>query len=377
MNLISRPFRADIVGSFLRPAIIKEARDKLKKGEITAEKIWEIENVEIAMLVKKLIELGLDDVTDGELRRSWWHFDWFWGLKGVEKRDTAHGLQFAHIELRAETFWITSKVEYNPEHPFFKWFEFLKSVVPSGIVPKVCIPSGTVLLNRFNPALLHPNTDPKAYTENTTLFDDLGVAYQRSIKHFYDQGCRYLQIDDTSWGGPISLAQNAHTPEDWAKVQGLVDNIVLVLNKQLENRPKDLHVSMHICKGNNQSDFLFSGSYDPVSEGIAKINVDTYFLEYDDERSGNFGALAKIAANGKNQNVVLGLITSKFAKLESEDQLIARIEEAVKYIPKERLALSAQCGYASSEEGNRLTEDEQWAKVALTVRVAKKVWGEL
>lgn len=364
---VTRPFHADLVGSFLRPAVIKEAREELKQGKITEAALYEIESIEIAKLVKKLAELGLKNVTDGELRRSWWHFDWFWGLKGIEKRTAEHGLQFAHIELRAETFYINSKIEFNPEHSFFKWFDYLKSVTPAGIVPKVTIPSATVLLNRFDPTIPHPNTDPKAYTDNKTLFNDLAVAYQKSIQHFYDQGVRYFQIDDTSWGGPISLFQKAKTPEDYSKIQGLCDNIVYVLNNTLANRPKDLYVSMHICKGNNQSDYLFSGSYDPVSEAIAKIDVDAYFLEYDDERSGDFNALKKIATNGKNQYVVLGLITSKFARLESEDELVARIEEAAKIIPKERLALSSQCGYASSEEGNKLTEEEQWAKVALTV----------
>lgn len=391
---MSIPFHADIVGSFLRPQSLKTGKEELKAGKITKERLEKIEDAEVEKLVNKLSSLGLKNVTDGEFKRSMWHIDFQVSLLGVKfitfDKPFFHTTS-KHIPVRPDTYSIQGKIEYNPNNPFFNSFVHLQSIVSSGIIPKVTIPSPAMFLDYFFGLPL-----PDIYKNNKTqLVEDISLAYNKTIKHFYDLGCRYLQLDDCMLirasvsapppdtpspppPPPLPAADGGPPPfvisEEFAQLPA---TCVKVINGAIKGLPTDLAITMHICRGNYRSDFFGGGFYDSIADSIAQINVNGFFLEYDDNRSGTFAPLSKIATNGKNQRVVLGLVTSKRPELEKEEDLVARIDDAAKYFPKERLCLSSQCGFASCEEGNVLTEDEQWAKIALVVGVAKKVWGSL
>ncbi|KAA6386478.1 MAG: putative 5-methyltetrahydropteroyltriglutamate--homocysteine S-methyltransferase, partial [Streblomastix strix] len=330
------PFRYDIVGSFLRPTVLTKAREDFKNGKIDETKLKVVEREEIKKLVAKEAEIGLRAVTDGEYPRSWWHFDWLAGLLGAKHERIEHGRKFHTQETRAELVIVVDKIKYNPDHPFFANYEYLKSVTPSGLLPKVSIPSPALIFN-YGPT----GITPEVYKGNKEEFlNDLADAYKKSIKKFYDLGCRYLQIDDTRWNTFADQIQNAKSDQEKFKVQQLANDNLYVLNKSIEGKPSDLSITMHLCRGNYRSDYCHDKSYDSIISLLAKVNVDGLFLEYDDERSGGFEPLAKIHAESPTRRVVLGLITSKFAKLESEDEVIARIHEAAKYIPLENLGLS-------------------------------------
>ncbi|KAA6376655.1 MAG: putative 5-methyltetrahydropteroyltriglutamate--homocysteine S-methyltransferase [Streblomastix strix] len=366
------PFRYDIVGSFLRPAVLLKAREDFRNGKIDEQKLQVIEREEIKKLVDKEAKAGLKAVTDGEFTRSWFAEDWIVGLNGMEKLQLEHGIKFHSVETTGEYHTVAGKIGYNPDHPFFALFEFLKSVTPEGHIPKVTIPAPALIFN-YNPFAFTPDV----YKGNKEEYlNDLVDAYKKSISRFYDLGCRYLQLDDTMWTYFAYFLKNARTDLEKSTILQVAKDDLYILNKILEGKPSDLWISMHSCRGNYKSDYAFEGAYDSIIDTLSKVNVDGLFLEYDDERSGGFEPLAKIHAESPTRRVILGLITSKFAKLESEDEVIARIHEAAKYIPLENLGLSTQCGFASCEEGNILTEEEQWAKVDLVIRIAKRVWGD-
>lgn len=319
------------------------------------------------------VQHGLKIVTDGEFRRSWWHLDFIVGLKGITKIQLEQGHKFNAMICRPEHYKVTGKIEFNPDHPFFDHYKYLVSITPSGIIPKISVPSPSMTFNIRN-----PNVTPEFYKTKDEFFKDISDAYHKTILRFYELGCRYFQIDDTFWDSPIAIGNKpgAKTDQELAMIGILNKDIVTVLNLVLADLPIDLTTAMHICRGNHQSDYLVSGAYDPVAEFIGQVHVKKLLLEFDDPvRDGGFEPLAKIAAAKAGQRIVLGLITSKTPALEKEDDVVARIEQAAKFYPKELLSLSAQCGFASTEEGNHLTEAEQWAKIDLIVRVAKKVWG--
>ncbi|KAK2961719.1 putative vitamin B12 independent methionine synthase [Blattamonas nauphoetae] len=375
MSKINGPFRADHVGSYLRTQPIKDARIKKAAGEISAELLKAIEDVEIADLVKKQAEAGLIAVTDGEFRRKWWHLDFLLGLNGVKSIKVEKGYKFHSCETPPENIQVTGRVSYNPDHPFFSHFDYLQSVVPAGCVAKQTIPSPVMLVNTYLPGPF----PPADYTSADEFVEDVAKAYQQTIAEFYRRGCRYLQIDDTKWGAFAEVLLSDASEAEKAKIVADAERCVKVTNLALSGRPADLLVTMHICKGNFKSDYCFSAAYDTVVDYIARLEVDAYFLEFDDERSGTFEALATIAKadTAGKKRVVLGVFSSKVAKLEDEAAIKARIDDAAKYFPKERLCLSTQCGFASTEEGNSLTEVEQYAKLNHVVKVAKDVFGSL
>ncbi|MTD39018.1 5-methyltetrahydropteroyltriglutamate--homocysteine S-methyltransferase [Erwinia sp. CPCC 100877] len=365
------PFRYDHVGSFLRPAALKEAREKFLANEITAQELKETEDQAIKELVQKQVNAGLKAVTDGEFRRSWWHLDFLWGLKGVEETKPETGYHFHNGETRAGSYTIVDKIAYNPEHPFFTAFTFLKEQTPEGIQAKVTIPSPTLLFNRKSEAVSYD-----IYADEQEFIQDLATAYRQTILTFYELGCRYLQLDDTSWGMYTGFIEQAASDDEIKKWQHQCEAGVAVVNLLLQELPEDLTITMHVCRGNYKSDWAIAGPYDHVATYLARLNIDGYFLEYDDERSGGFAPLAKVYANDPAKKIVLGLVTSKFPDLEPEENLVARIQEAQAYVPLENLCLSPQCGFASTEEGNHLTEEQQWAKIKLVVDTAKKVWSD-
>ncbi|WP_077623271.1 5-methyltetrahydropteroyltriglutamate--homocysteine S-methyltransferase [Sediminibacillus massiliensis] len=358
------PFKGDHVGSFLRPERLKKARLQKQNGEITADQLRQIEDEEITKLVEKQKEAGLKAVSDGEFRRSWWHFDFLEGLDGVEAFETSKGLQFDGVETKARGIKVTGKIGFT-DHYFIDHFRFLNSIAGDAVA-KFTIPSPNMLLYRAT-------IEEGIYDSDEALVEDLISAYQGVIQKLYDEGCRYLQLDDTSWAtffseeGRASLKEKGRDPEEAAALSARA------LNESIAKRPDDLLVTMHICRGNFQSTFMSSGGYEAVSETIfGGLDVDGLFLEFDDERSGGFEPLRYV--NRPDLHVVLGLITSKFGELEDAGKVKARIEEAATYVPLDQLCLSPQCGFASTEEGNLLTEEQQWEKVRHVVRIAEDVW---
>lgn len=263
------------------------------------------------------------------------------------------------------------KVAYNPHHPFFDHFLFTQKAAGDAVA-KQTIPSPTMLF-RDN----RSDNWPEFYASWEDYLADLGKAYNETIKHFYDLGCRYLQIDDTTWAFLISkLNESQDNPEEHAKYVHLAESAVTVINAALEGLPEDLTVTTHICRGNFKSTFLFSGGYEPVAPYLAQLNYDGFFLEYDSDRSGDLAPINQIWNGRENVKLVLGLVTSKFGQLEDKDAVIARLKEASGYVPLANLCLSPQCGFASTEEGNTLTEEEEWNKLKFIKEVADEVWGE-
>jgi 5-methyltetrahydropteroyltriglutamate--homocysteine methyltransferase len=361
------PFRADVVGSLLRTAPLKEARAKREKGEINAAQLAEIEDREIDKIIKKQEEAGLKVATDGEFRRSWWHFDFYGMLDGVEIYELDHGIQFQGVQTKPRSIRIHGKLGFS-HHPMLDHFKFLKA--HSRVLPKMCIPS---------PATLHFRLEPNAvtakeYKDRDAIFDDLANAYRQAIRGFYDAGCRYLQFDDTAWAYLCSQAELKKARERGLNADRLQQDYARVVNGALQGKPADMVITTHVCRGNFRSTWISEGGYEPVAETLlAKLNYDGYFLEYDTARAGGFEPLRFLPKG--NKIVVLGLVTTKSGTLEKKDDVKRRIEEATKFAPFDQLCLSPQCGFASTEEGNVLAEDEEWAKLRMIVELAQEVWG--
>ncbi|TGD17954.1 vitamin B12 independent methionine synthase [Levilactobacillus suantsaiihabitans] len=364
------PFRYDVVGSLLRPASLKQARAEFAQGAIDAEQLKQVQRAETKRVVQKQIDLGLKAVTDGEFNRSWWHLDFLWGLTGVGHYDYQQSYKFHGSKTRTDNADLVGKVAFNPNHPFFESFQYLQSLVPAGVLVKQTIPSPTMLFRDNRSDNWH-----EFYPTWDAYLDDLAKAYHETILHFYELGCRYLQLDDTTWAFLISKL-NATTDDVTAHQTyvNLAQDAVHVINTLLKDLPDDLTVTTHICRGNFKSTYLFSGSYDDVADYLGELNYDGLFLEYDNERAGSFTPLAKIWHHDAHKRLVLGLITSKFPELEDVETVKARIADAAKQVPLANLAISTQCGFASTEEGNILTEDQQWAKLRLVKQVADEVW---
>ncbi len=360
------PFRADHVGSLLRPAALKEARAKRAKGEISAADLKAVEDREIERVIRKQEEVGLQAVTDGEFRRSWWHLDFLWGLDGVERHVMESGVTFAGVKTRAEGVKVTGKIGFT-SHPMIEHYKFVAD--HTKVTPKITIPAPSALYGRPTPTPI----DRSVYPDNDAMFHDLGQAYKKAVRAFADAGCRYLQLDEVFIAMLCDekyrqqMRDRGDDPEKLGEIYGDLINVAM------SDIPSDMTITMHMCRGNYKSTHMGAGGYDAVQEILFnKINVHGYFMEYDDARSGGFEPLRMLP---KGKQVVLGIVTTKTGKLESKDDLKRRIDEAAKYAPLDQLCISGQCGFASTEEGNILTEDEQWAKLRRIVEVAEEVWG--
>jgi 5-methyltetrahydropteroyltriglutamate--homocysteine methyltransferase len=361
------PFRADHVGSFLRSPAIKEAREKREKGQISAAALTKVEDQEIPKIIKKQEEVGLQCVTDGEYRRSWWHFDFYGMLDNVEIYELDHGIQFQGVQTKPRSIKITGKIGFS-NHPMVEHFKFVKA--HTKVTPKMCIPAPTVMHFRLEPGAV----DKKFYPDHDAIYDDLAAAYRKAVRSFYDAGCRYLQFDDTAWAYLCSDVEMKKAKDRGMNVDRLQQDYTNLLNKSLEGKPADMVITTHVCRGNFRSTWIASGGYEPVAEKLlGECNYDGYFLEYDTERAGGLEPL-RFMPKG-NKIAVVGLITSKSGTLEKKDDIKRRIDEAAKYAPLEQLALSPQCGFASTEEGNVLTEEQQWAKMREVVEISEEVWG--
>ncbi|WP_447530477.1 cobalamin-independent methionine synthase II family protein [Vreelandella sp. TE19] len=357
------PFRADVVGSLLRPAAIKNAREKSQSD------LRQIEDAAIKHAVAEQCQCGLKVVTDGEFRRAWWHFDFFEGLEGVEGYDAEQGIQFSGVQTKSRNVRVTGKLGFGA-HPMLEDFKYLASI-SDGATPKMTIPSPSVLHFRGGRNVVSRDV----YPDIDDFFDDLAQVYKEAIQAFYAAGCRYLQLDDTVWAYLCSDEQRAQVIERGEDPDELAQTYARVINEALADKPSDLVVGMHVCRGNFRSTWISEGGYEPVAELLfGTVAIDAFFLEYDSDRAGGFEPLRFIKPG--HQKAVLGLVTTKTGELEDPQAIKARIYEAAQYVPLEQLCLSTQCGFASTEEGNAITEAEQQAKLELVVRVAREVWGD-
>ena len=372
MSNVTTPCRYDFVGSFLRPARLKKARRSFDEGKVSYEELKKVEDDAITELIEKTKELGYHVITDGEFRRATWHLDFMWGFDGIGHTPTTTGLPFHGEAAMVDDTFIDGKVGISGEHPFVEHFRFVKAFEDENTVAKQTMPSPAQFYAQFTMPFNHEQTE-KFYATDEELAADIVKAYGKVIDDLYAAGCRNIQLDDCTWGmladktGPMLYGT---TPEGAVDVQKRHKDIN---NQVIANAPEDMIINTHVCRGNFHSTYANSGAYDPVAEVLfGEENVNAYFLEFDDERSGGFEPLSKVSGDKK---VVLGLITTKSPELEDKAEVIKRIHEAEKYIPLDRLYLSPQCGFASCEIGNKLTEEQQWAKLALVKEVAEEVWG--
>jgi len=368
------PIKADHVGSFLRTEEIKKAKDAFLKGEIDQAARKEIEDKEIEKLVQKQMDAGLKAITDGEFRRIIWHHDFFAGFDGIEWLENERSETFGGgNKPKPLTFEIMGKIK-NDHHYMVEHFKFLNETVErlgdGTQIAKFAIPAPSVIMYRsIN------EKEKEVYPNAVDMFHDLGVAYRGVVNELYEAGCRYLQFDDTTFTAfnDPTFTNRMMKVTDLSK-QEILDLIIKTTNAALKDKPEDLITTVHMCRGNFRSQHLHTdGGYEFVAPVFDQLNYDAFFLEYDTERSGGFEPLKNIKR--RDVEIVLGLITSKFPELEDPDKIKDRIKEASEYIPVENLALSPQCGFASSEEGNNLTEEEQWVKIKHVIQIADDVWG--
>jgi 5-methyltetrahydropteroyltriglutamate--homocysteine methyltransferase len=361
------PFRADHVGSLLRTAPLKEARLKQARGEITAAQLREVEDREITAIIRQQEAIGLKLASDGEFRRAWWHFDFLEHLDGVEGYTTEHGIKFRGVETKAKNVRVVGKIDFSPDHPMLAHFRFLKA--HTKVMPKLTIPSPSVLHFRGGRSAI----SAQVYGDLDLFFADLGAAYRKAVRAFADAGCRYLQFDDTVWAYLCSAEQREQARARGDAPETLPAIYAQMINHAIAGRPSDMAITTHVCRGNFRSTWISEGGYEPVAEMLlGATDYDGYFLEYDSARAGGFEPL-RFLPKGPKQ-VVLGLVTSKSGTLEDKAEIKRRIEEASAYVDISQLCLSPQCGFASTEEGNILAENEQWAKLAMIVELADEIW---
>jgi len=370
MSRHNPPFRADHVGSLLRPPALIAARKRQKDGEISREELRRIEDTHIKDVVKKQEAAGLKSITDGEYRRTFFHIDFLERLQGVTVTggiETKFHGKGGEINFAPPSLSITGKLRHvtDIQKPDF---EFLKAA--TGQTPKVTIPSPTMVHFRGS----RQTIDIHAYPDMDEFFADLAACYRAEVDSLYRAGCRYLQMDDTNLAYLCDPKLRAGAKERGHDPDQLPRAYAALINSIIDGRPQDLTIAVHLCRGNFKSAWVAEGGYEPVADVLFnELNVDAYFLEYDDERAGDFKPLRFVP---KNKTIVLGLVTTKLGELESQQTLIARVNEAARFMPLDNMSLSPQCGFSSTVEGNQITEDQQWAKVRLVVDTARTIWGE-
>jgi 5-methyltetrahydropteroyltriglutamate--homocysteine methyltransferase len=362
------PFRADHVGSLLRPAALKDARRRHAAGSLDADGLAAAEDREIERAIAMQQDLGLDAVTDGEFRRSWWHLDFLWGLDGVAEHHADFGAGFVGATPRTAGIRVEGKIGFSG-HPMLEHYRFLHQRVGLGGVPKLTIPAPSALLGR--PVL--PPIDAGVYRDRDELYVDLGNAYRAAVRAFAAAGCRYLQLDEVFIAMLCDEKYRAKMVARGDDPDALLHRYAQLINTAIADAPSDMTVTLHLCRGNFKSTYMGTGAYDAVEDVLFnEIGVHGYFMEYDDERSGGFEPLRLLP---KGKRVALGLVTTKRGALESKDELKRRIDAAARLVDLDQLCLAPQCGFSSTEEGNLLTEHEQWAKLGLIVSVAAAIWG--
>ena len=370
MSNLYAPFRYDYVGSFLRPAELKKARADYEAGAITIEQLKIVEDRCITELIAKQKAVGYHVITDGELRRAAWHLDFMWGFDGIDHSAAKDGLPFHDEAAKIDDTFLNGKISVSA-HPFVEHFKFVKNFEDENVVAKQTIPAPAQFLEQM---IMPMNIEStlKFYPKDDELIADIVAGYKKVIADLYAVGCRNIQFDDCTWGCFVDPRANFFFDADNDRLEILQQQFLKINNLVIEEKPEDLMINTHICRGNFHSTWACTGAYDKVAALVfGQEIVNAYYLEFDDDRSGGFEALKEITGDKK---VVLGLITTKRPQLEDKATVIARIYEAAQYIPLERLYLSPQCGFASCEIGNKLTEEEQWAKLALVKEIAEEVW---
>ena len=368
MSQVNPPFRADHVGSLLRPPAVHEARAKRAAGDISATELREVEDAAIADAVRTVEGLGMRSVTDGEFRRAWFHLDFLEQLDGVAVTGNIAASSDAAttVHMTPPKLSVVGPLRHTRDIQVDD-YRYLASVVTE--TPKVSIPSPTMVHFRGGRAAI----DIEAYPDLEQFFTDLAACYRAELDALYAAGCRYVQLDDTNLAYLCDPVMRAGAVERGDDPDELPHAYAELINHVITGRPDDLVVGIHLCRGNFRSTWFAQGSYEPVAEVLfTELDVDAYFLEYDDERSGDFSPLRFVPAD---KTVVLGLVTSKRPELESVDELATRVDEASKYVSLDQLCLSPQCGFASTVEGNQMTPDQQWAKLSRVVEAAGKIWG--
>jgi 5-methyltetrahydropteroyltriglutamate--homocysteine methyltransferase len=361
------PFRADHVGSLLRPAALKEARARRERGEIDAQELRAIEDREIEKVIRKQEAVGLRSITDGEFRRAFWNYDFLGRLDGVETYLGERKIKFQGRQPKPMMLRVIGKLGGYSPHPMIEHFKFVAA--HTSATPKMTIPSPSSLHFRYGrdavPETIYPSMDD--------FYRDLGESYRKAVRAFADAGCRYLQLDEVNFTYLCDPKLRDVVAERGEDPNALPHIYARMINTAIADVPADMTTAMHLCRGNFQSSFVASGGYEPVAEILFnEVDIGAYFMEYDSARAGGFEPLRFVP---KGKMVVLGLVTSKSGQLESKDDIKRRLDEAAKFVSLDQLCLSPQCGFASSEEGNILTEEEQWAKLRMIVEVAEEVWG--
>lgn len=362
------PFRADHVGSFLRPAVLLEARRRRQEGKLTREALRDVEDACIRDIVSMQERVGLKGITDGDFRRRDWFLDFMFAFEGMSRSDASVPVAFSGgVVFQAPIATVTGKFKCPERGIMIEDFRFLASIVRR--TPKLAIPAPAM----FYSVLDEKNIDSRIYPDTGEFWSDLSGAYAAVVGHLARAGCRYLQIDDVNSTNIADSKRQQFWRAQGFELQKLVDAFIDLNNASISSRPADMTIAVHMCRGNYRSQWAGEGGYDMVAERyFNRLNVDAFFLEYDDARSGGFEPLRFMP---KDKTVVLGLMTSKVPALESKDELKRRVDEAARYVPIERLCISPQCGFASTQEGNRLTEDEQLRKLEHLVQVAEEIWG--
>lgn len=373
MTTNTPPYRADHVGSLLRPVPVKEARKKFYEDKsISADKLKDVEDAAVTDVVKMQQNIGLKAVTDGEVRRSFWHYDFMGALEGLdlEEREPDQGVQFHGVNLRPIFPTITGKLDFPDDHPMLDHFKYLASVAK--VTPKISIPGPSCCHFRVAKEDIHP----KEYQDLEVLFADLSRTYAKAVKKFYEAGCRYLQMDDIFFAYLCDPKIREQKKVEGLDPDWLIDRYGQTMHDAIKDRPEDMLIGMHMCRGNFKSTWVAEGAYDPAADAVFnKTGVDIYFMEYDTDRAGGLEPL-RLLPKGKKR-VLPGFITTKVADLESLDDLKRKFDAASKYADLDQLGIAPQCGFASTEEGNMITEDDQKRKLDLVVKTAEAIWGEV
>ncbi|KAI1278506.1 hypothetical protein F5Y07DRAFT_61313 [Xylaria sp. FL0933] len=372
MPLPTGVYRADQVGSLLRPKDLLAAREEAEEGKITPAQLRDLEDTYIADVVQKQQEVGLRAVTDGEFRRRWFHVDFLKHLSGVEQRGAMQSTNVSVGGTMPPRLVVVDRIGH-PAPIQVDDFHFLEAHIDKNkVTTKVCIPSPTMIHFRNS----RETIDETAYPQLEPFFEDLARVYQEELDDLYKAGCRFVQLDDTNLAYLCDPKMRAEAEQRHGDANVLARQYASLINAAISKRPKDMTIGIHLCRGNHRSQWFAQGGYEPVAEVLFKeLDVDVYFLEYDDARSGDFSPLRHLPPQ---KIVVLGVMSSKTAALEDRAQIISRLREAATFCPRglDQLCLSHQCGFSSTSEGNDLSEAEQWAKLRLEVDIAKEVWGD-
>ncbi len=368
-DTLKPPYRADHVGSLLRPQSVKDARRRFFEDKtIDSDELRDVEDAAVRDEVKLQQDLGLLSVTDGEMRRSWWHYDFMELLTGMELEERDEGIAFAGAQLRPLYPCIKGLLDFPADHPHLEHFRFLASV--ADVTPKISIPGPSCCHYRVAPE----DIAPPEYADDERLFADIAATYKKAVKAFYDAGCRYLQMDDIFFAYLCDPKQREIKKSEGRDPDRLIERYAWMMHEAIKDRPDDMLIAMHLCRGNFRSRHAADGGYDPAADAVFnQTGVDIFFMEYDTERAGGLEPL-RLLAKGK-QRVLPGFITTKKGELEELDWLKAKFDEAGRYVDIDQLGIAPQCGFASTEEGNEITYDDQQRKLELVVKTAEAVWG--